>query len=198
MVAAILWQWVRGRRAPFALGAIGVVLVAASVLIEGQQAAMWPAYLIVLVALVQSLRRPVGHGRVGGDGGVLVQVGSMAEHLLDGHPVGRIPIGNQHRIQMGREVAEQRVGERERPSLHQSEHGRGHVGLGVARNPERLVRVEPDPAHGIGPSRRNPPAPVGRAVAGGENQAGQLRPDRNEAVGETVEPRPDRIGIFSP
>ncbi len=59
VVAAIVWQWVRGRRAAFGLGAAGAVLVAASVLLEGQRAAMWPAYVIVLVALALALRRPV-------------------------------------------------------------------------------------------------------------------------------------------
>ncbi len=58
VVAAIVWQWARGRRAGVGLGAAGAVLAAASALIEGPRFVMGPAYLIGFVALLQSLRRP--------------------------------------------------------------------------------------------------------------------------------------------
>ena len=58
VVAAMAWQWLRGRRAGLHLGLVGVVLAAVSVVFEGQRLVMWPAYLVVLVALLNGLRAP--------------------------------------------------------------------------------------------------------------------------------------------
>jgi predicted dienelactone hydrolase len=58
IVVAMAWSWLRGRRAGLWLGVAGVALAAVSVVVEGQRPAMWPAYLVVLVALVRGLRAP--------------------------------------------------------------------------------------------------------------------------------------------
>ncbi len=58
VVVAIVWRWVRGRRAGGSLGVAGAALVAVSVLVEGHRAVMYPAYLVVLAALAASLRGP--------------------------------------------------------------------------------------------------------------------------------------------
>lgn len=62
VVVAMAWQWLRGRRAGLGLGLTGVMLVAVSVLVEGQRTVMWPAYVVVLATLVRSLRSPAAPG----------------------------------------------------------------------------------------------------------------------------------------
>ncbi len=56
VVVAIVWHWVGGRRAPVGLALLGLALTAVSVLAEGQRAAMWPAYLVIVGAVVASFR----------------------------------------------------------------------------------------------------------------------------------------------
>lgn len=96
-VAAMALQWLRGRRAGLQLGLVGIVLVAVSVAFEGQRLVMWPAYLVVLVALINGLRAPAaprppaGRLRLVGRGlwVVLVLIAAVALPIL--WPVMRLP-----------------------------------------------------------------------------------------------------------
>lgn len=58
VVVAVVWYWVRGYRAPLALGAVGFMLVVLSIALEGHRAVMFPAYAVVLVVLVVALLGP--------------------------------------------------------------------------------------------------------------------------------------------
>lgn len=58
VLGAMAWQWLRGRRAGLGLAGVGLVLVILSVVFEGQRAVMWPAYLVVTVALLRGLGGP--------------------------------------------------------------------------------------------------------------------------------------------
>ena len=98
VVAVIGWQWARGRRAGFALGVVGLLVVAASVVLEGQRAAMWPAYVVVILAFAAALRGPAAPaapaGLVRGAGrgivALLVLAAGVAFPAL--WPVIRLPV----------------------------------------------------------------------------------------------------------
>ena len=55
-VVAIAWEWARGRRPGVRLGMLAAVLVAASIVVEGQRAAMWPAYVVAGIAALMAVR----------------------------------------------------------------------------------------------------------------------------------------------
>lgn len=55
-VIAIAWEWARGRRPGVRLGMLAAVLVAASIVVEGQRAAMWPAYVVAGIAALMAVR----------------------------------------------------------------------------------------------------------------------------------------------
>lgn len=57
-VLAVAAHWATGRRAGRALAVVGLLLVVASVLVEGERTAMWGAYLVVVVAAANAWRAP--------------------------------------------------------------------------------------------------------------------------------------------
>lgn len=105
VVAIIAWYWVRGRRAPRGAGLAGALAIVASVLIEKPRAVMVPAYLVVAVALLLSLRgkQPVGPRggwlRVTGRGLLVLVVFLFGIALPYLWPVIRLPTpAGPHRI----------------------------------------------------------------------------------------------------
>lgn len=96
-VIVMAWQWIRGRRAGRWVGLAGVLLACASVLVEGQRPAMWPAYLVVLAVLLNGLRAPeivsapAGRWRKVGRFGWVTAVVGAAAALPVLWPVMRLP-----------------------------------------------------------------------------------------------------------
>lgn len=71
VVAVIAWNWLRGKRPGRVITLTGAAAVVVSVLVEGQRTVMWPAYLVVAIALILSFRGQAAPPR----GGVLRTAG---------------------------------------------------------------------------------------------------------------------------